>query len=142
MTVANDQKIIINMTDSSQPLCLQALKLFFSLDTHNICHRSIYVDRTAFRVGFQTFSFDIFYRYIDICCTHKNIIDMSSTISKSYVYVHICILYIYEGVSESSQTRSKKKCWLNFTLQLFLDSLSPKLWKRLWTCRKTDQYLI
>jgi hypothetical protein len=27
------------------------------------------------------------------------------------------------------------------TLQLFLDSLSPKLWKRLWTCRKTDQYL-
>jgi hypothetical protein len=27
------------------------------------------------------------------------------------------------------------------TLQLFLDSLSPKLWERLWTCRKTDQYL-
>jgi hypothetical protein len=27
------------------------------------------------------------------------------------------------------------------TLQLFPDSLSPKLWKRLWTCRKTDQYL-
>jgi hypothetical protein len=24
------------------------------------------------------------------------------------------------------------------TLQLFLDSLSAKLWKRLWTCHKTD----
>jgi hypothetical protein len=31
------------------------------------------------------------------------------------------------------------------TLQLFLDSLSPKLdsvWKRLWACRETDKYLI
>jgi hypothetical protein len=30
------------------------------------------------------------------------------------------------------------------TLQLFLDSLSPKLdlvWKRLWTCRETHKYL-
>jgi hypothetical protein len=25
--------------------------------------------------------------------------------------------------------------------KILLDSLSPKLWKRLWTCRKTDQYL-
>jgi hypothetical protein len=26
-------------------------------------------------------------------------------------------------------------------LVLFLDSLFPKVWKRLWTCRKTDYYL-
>jgi hypothetical protein len=26
-------------------------------------------------------------------------------------------------------------------LILFLDSLFPKVWKRLWTCRKTDYYL-
>jgi hypothetical protein len=26
-------------------------------------------------------------------------------------------------------------------LVLFLDILFPKVWKRLWTCRKTDYYL-
>jgi hypothetical protein len=27
------------------------------------------------------------------------------------------------------------------TLVLFLDTLFPKVWKRLWTCRRTDYYL-
>jgi predicted house-cleaning NTP pyrophosphatase (Maf/HAM1 superfamily) len=27
------------------------------------------------------------------------------------------------------------------TLVLFLDSLFPKVWKRLWTCHKTNYYL-
>jgi hypothetical protein len=38
-------------------------------------------------------------------------------------------------------TAMRKANGKTIALVLFLDSLSPKVWERLWTCRKIDYYL-